>query len=98
MALPLSVSWAEVDLATGRVEIDYTLIRITGVELIRKTTKCSAGERTLDLLDFALSMLRRRKLASGGRGPVFPDSRGGWRDPSHTSRDFRKARGSAEFA
>jgi integrase len=43
-------------------------------------------------------MLRRRKLAVGGRGPVFPDSAGGWRDPSNTSRDLRNARGSAEFA
>lgn len=43
-------------------------------------------------------MLRRRKLATGGRGPVFPDSAGGWRDPSNTSRDLRNARGSEEFA
>ncbi len=47
---------------------------------------------------FALTMLRRRKLATGSRGPVFPDSRGGWRDPWNTSRDLRNARGSAEFA
>ncbi|MBW0116491.1 tyrosine-type recombinase/integrase [Pseudonocardia abyssalis] len=94
----LSVSWEEVDLADGTVEIDHTLIRIKGVGLIRKTTKSSAGERTLRLPAFALSMLRRRKLAAGGRGPVFPDSAGGWRDPSNTSRDLRNARGSAEFA
>ena len=43
-------------------------------------------------------MLRRRKLAAGGRGPVFPDSAGGWRNPSNTSRDLRNARGSEEFA
>ena len=29
---------------------------------------------------------------------MFPDSRGGWRDPSNTSRDLRNARGSEEFA
>jgi hypothetical protein len=39
----------------------------------------------------ALAMLRRRKLASGGRGPVFPDSAGGWRAPSNTSPDLRNA-------
>jgi len=66
--------------------------------LIRKGTKSSAGERTLPLPAFALAMLRRRKLASGGRGPVFPDSAGGWRDPSNTSRDLRNARGSGDFA
>jgi integrase len=94
----LAVSWEEVDLKTGMVCIDYTLIRIKGVGLIRKSTKSSAGERTLRLPGFAWTMLRRRKLASGGRGPVFPDTEGGWRDPSNTSRDLRDARGSEEFA
>jgi integrase len=68
------------------------------VGLIRKGTKSSAGERTLRRPAFAVAMLRRRKLASGGQGPVFPDSAGGWRDPSNTSRDLRNARGSEEFA
>jgi integrase len=74
------------------------LAPVNGVGLIRKSTKSSAGERTLDLPGFVVSMLRRRKLAYGGGGPVFPDSRGGWRDPSNTSRDLRIARGSEEFA
>ena len=29
---------------------------------------------------------------------MFPDSEGGWRDPSNTSRDLRNARGSEDFA
>ena len=62
-------------------------------------TRCTtSASRPVTRSRSALSMLRRRKLASGGRGPVFPDSRGGWRDPSNTSRDLRNARGSAEFA
>lgn len=94
----LAVGWDEVDLTAGTVRIDYTLIRIKGVGLIRKETKSSAGERTLALPAFAISMLRRRRLASGGNQPVFPDTEGGWRDPSNTSRDLRDARGSEEFA
>lgn len=93
----LAVSWAEVDLVAGAVRIEHTIIRVKGVGLIRKRTKTSAGERTLILPAFAVSMLRRRKLASGGSVPVFPDSVGGWRDPSNTSRDLRDARGSEEF-
>jgi hypothetical protein len=81
----LAVSWEEVDLAAGTAQIEYTLIWIKGVGLVRKSTKSKAGERTLRLPAFALSMLRRRKLKAGGRGPVFPDSEGGWRDPSNTS-------------
>jgi len=94
----LAVSWEDVDLAAATVRVEHTVIRIKGVGLIRKSTKTAAGERTLALPAFTVSMLRRRKLASGGRGPVFPDSIGGWRDPSNTSRDLRNARGSAEFA
>ena len=71
---------------------------MAGVGLIRKGTKTATGERMLRLPAFAVAMLRRRKPASGGRGPVFPDSRGGRHDPSNTSRDLRNARGSAEFA
>jgi integrase len=94
----LAVSWDEVDVAAGVVNIDYTLIRIKGVGLVRKRTNSLAGERTLPLPAFALTMLHRRKLATGGRGPLFPDSAEGWRDPSNTSRDLRNARGSDEFA
>ncbi len=48
----------------GTVQINHTLIRIRGVGLLRKSTKSSAGVRALLLPDFALSMLRRRKLAA----------------------------------
>ena len=94
----LAITWDDVDLAEGLVVIEHTIVRIKGVGLVRKGTKSRAGERTLRLPSFALTMLRRRKLAAGGRGPVFPDFAGGWRDPSNTSRDLRNARGSTEFA
>lgn len=98
IAEALAVTWDEVDLAAGTVTIDHTVLRLQGVGLLRKGTKSSAGERTLRLPGFALAVLRRRKLAAGRRGPpVLPDSRGGWRDPSNTSRDLRNARGSDEF-
>jgi integrase len=94
----LAVTWEEIDLDERTVAIDHTLIRVKGVGLLRKSTKSEAGERTLRLPDYVLGMLRRRKLAVGGRGPLFPDSAGGWRDPSNTSRDLRQARGSEAFA
>lgn len=37
-------------------------------------------------------------VAQFGVAPVFPDSRGGWRDPSNARRALRKARGADEFA
>ena len=41
---------------------------------------------------------RTPRAASGGTGPLFPDSRGGWRDPINLSRELREARGSGEFS
>ena len=93
----LATSWDDIDLGAGTVRVEHTIVRLQGVGLLRKATKTAAGERTLTLPAFAVSMLRRRKIASEGRGPVFPDSVGGWRDPSNTSRDLRTARGSEEF-
>lgn len=87
----LAVSWDEVDLSAGTVWIEHAIIRVAGVGLIRRGTETATGERMLRLPAFAVTTLRRRKLSSGDRGPVFPASRGGWRDPSNTSRDLRNA-------
>jgi hypothetical protein len=74
------------------------LIRIKG-EGLRHVRRLKGGDdRTLPLPQFALDMLHRRRAASSGGGPVFPDTLGGWRDPSNTSRDLRTARGTAGFA
>src|SRR4051794_15498779 len=43
-------------------------------------------------------MLHRPWLESEGEGPIFPDARGGWRDPSNASGSLRAARGPADFA
>src|SRR5947207_2503543 len=42
-------------------------------------------------------MLWRRNPAGEATGPVFPNTRGGWRDPRNTSRALRDARGSEGF-
>ncbi|MCR3746689.1 site-specific integrase [Lentzea californiensis] len=95
----LAVYWEDVDFEAGTVAVNYTVIRVKGVGLIRKSTKTEAGERTLLLPQWALDMLRRRhKATSFPNGPVFPDALGGLRDPSNTRKDLRAARGGDEFA
>lgn len=94
----LAVAWDDVDLDGRLVVIEHTIIRVKGEGLIRKTTKSLAGERTLRLPGFAMGMLRRRWQDSDGSGPLFPDARGGWRDPSNASGSLRAARGSEDFA
>ena len=58
--------------------------------------RLKAGEgRTLLLPPFATDLLRRRRPGATPHTSLFPDSLGGWRDPSNTSRDFREARDAA---
>jgi integrase len=95
----LAVYWEDVDFEAGTVAVNYTVIRVKGIGLIRKSTKTEAGERTLLLPQWALDMLRRRhKATSFPNGPIFPDALGGLRDPSNTRKDLRNARGGDEFA
>jgi integrase len=95
----LGVTWSQVDLEVGTVHITSTLIRVKGKGLLRKGTKSAAGERTLPLPLSAVAVLRRRFM-SGARldQPVFPDVRGGFRDPANVRRAFREARGKETLA
>jgi integrase len=94
----LAVAWPEVDLDAGTVDMFRTLIRLTVVGLIRKSTKTETGERILTLPRFVITTLQARNPDGDALGPVFPDSLGGWRDPSNTWRALRGARGSDGFA
>lgn len=95
----LAVEWADVDLDACTADISHTLFRLTGVGLVRKTTTEKAtGDRLLRLPRFVVETLRLRNPDGAATGPVFPDSLGGWRDPSNTRRALRDARGSEGFA
>ncbi|UJW35081.1 site-specific integrase [Saccharothrix sp. AJ9571] len=99
----LALYWEDVDLDTRTVRIDWTVVRIKGVGLRRTDPKTPASERTLRLPMWAADMLRRRRVTAVAEhrppaSPVFPDSRGGLRDPSNTRRTLREARGSDQFA
>lgn len=95
----IAVDWSSIDMDNATVAIDYKMLRVKGEGLRRiRRTKSDAGHRTLPLPEFAVSMLERRRAATGEAGPLFPDSRGGWRDPFNLSRELREARGSGEFS
>jgi integrase len=89
----LAVSWDDVDFTAGAVDITHRMIRVKGKGLVRaEKTKRETGDRLLGLPGWCLTMLKRRRLASGGAVPVFADSYGGWRDPSNTRRVLRDLR------
>jgi integrase len=81
----LAAQWPDVDLGQGSLTVDHTIVRLVRVGLVRRSTTTAAGERTLLLPATTVAMLRRRlEAADDPTGPMFPDSAGGWRDPSNT--------------
>lgn len=89
----LAIGWEEVDFTAGTVGIEHRMIRVKGKGLVRaERTKREIGDRVLEVPSWCRTMLKRRRLASGGAVPVFASSLGGWRDPSNTRRVLRELR------
>jgi integrase len=91
----LAIGWKEVDLDQATVDVCWRLVRRTGVGLLRlsSTKTGESGERLIPLPSWAVTMLKRRRLAIASQvQPVFPDSLGGWRDPSNVRRVWRRVR------
>jgi integrase len=96
----LAIGRSEVDLDAATVDVRWRLVRRTGVGLLRlSSTKTGRrGERLIPLPSWAMTMLKRRRLAIGpGVEAVFPDSLGGWRDPTNVRRVWRQVREAAEL-
>jgi integrase len=100
-----AVTWEDLDLDAGTVEIRATVVRVTGQGLVRKSTKTASGARTLLLPTWSVEKLRSRaarvgalRQGAGAGGAVFPAPLGGWRDPSNTQADLRAAFSNAGFS
>lgn len=94
----LGVTWADLDLTDGVVEIRRTIVRVKGQGLVAKGVKSRASVRRLVLPGWGVDLLRARRVRLGlFDGPVFPDSQGGWRDRSNVGKAFRRVRGGTEF-
>ena len=57
----LAVLWRDVDLEMGALRVTSTLIRVTGQGLLRKRTKSQAGERILQLPEWCVILLDKRR-------------------------------------
>lgn len=94
----LALTWKDVDLQAGFVVVEWTVVRVVGQGLVRKSTKAIASERTLVQPTWCVELLRRRRSKAATLvGPVFPSSTGGWRDRNNVSRDLRQARAGTSF-
>jgi integrase len=89
----LAVTWKDVNRETGQVNCSYQVQRLKGHGLIRRRVKSAAGERVLVLPQWALEMVLARWNEGISPGsPVFPDSKGGFRDPHNVQHALRNAR------
>ncbi len=96
----LAIGWDEIDMESASVEVCWRLVRQIGVGLLRlRSTKSGeSGERVIPLPSWAVTMLKRRRLAIASEvQAVFPDSLGGWRDPSNVRRVWRQVRDQAQM-
>lgn len=97
----LAIQWQDVDLGSGTLTVEHTIVRVTGEGLIRKRTKTSSSERDLVLPTWCLVLLKRRRKSLGDvapETPLFPSRRGTWRDPSNTARALREVREGTDFS
>ena len=85
--------WRDVDLDSGVLSVTSTLIRATGQGLVRKPTKSQAGERALQLPEWCVILLdKRRAVGVSGDEPVFGTVDGTFRDPRTVTRWLVEAR------
>ena len=95
----LAVTWDDVDFDAGTVAVQWKLIRVKGDGLQRRpgTKRGEHGGRVLRVPSWCTAMLLRRRTDPMSAWPVFPDSLGGWRDPSNVLRVLRESRDAAGF-
>lgn len=88
-----ALTWSDVDLDAGTVAIDHTLLRLKGRGLVPSRLTSTSSYRTLVLPAWLIDLLRARRVRLGVIGvPVFPDGKGGYRDPRNTARALRDVR------
>jgi integrase len=91
----LAVGWSDVDLTEGTIDIRWRLVRRKSQGLLRlpSTKTGRQGERLVPLPAWAVEILaQRRTTIAMDVEPVFPDSLGGWRDPTKVRRVWRQVR------
>lgn len=94
----LGVCWSDIDLTRGVLSVERTVIRVKGKGLMTSRLKSRSSYRVLVLPGWCLTMLKARRVRLGAfEGPVFADTKGGYRDRNNVGRDFRDVRTGTDF-
>ena len=87
----LALVGEDVDIAERTVSAGHHLVRVPGVGMVRQEKRKGGREGlVLRVPSWAVPVLRRRKLESGG-GPLFPTYLGTWLDPVNVQKRLRVA-------
>lgn len=89
--------WGDVDLDRQVLHVRRTVLRVKGQGLVAKRPKSRSGSRSLRLPPWLVSVLRERRGDAPEDAPIFPDTRGGYRDRNNVERDFRTVRAGTPF-
>jgi integrase len=94
----VGVRWADIDLDRHLLHVRRTVIRVKGRGLVAKAPKSRSGERVLRMPYWLVVLLReRRERTEDLDVPVFPDTRGGYRDPNNVESAYRKVRAGTAY-
>lgn len=94
----VGVTWADVDLDAGSIQVERTIAPVKGEGLVAKRVKSATSERSLLIPQWCVEMLKARRVRLGAfDGPVFPNTIGGWRDRGNVGKAIRKVRAEAGF-
>lgn len=93
----LGVCWPDVDLDSGLLSVERTVIRVRGQGLQAKSLKTSSSERVLVMPQWCVRLLVSRREQVDGKGPIFPDRRGGFRDRNNVATAYRKVRAGTPY-
>jgi integrase len=94
----LGVRWSDLDAERGTISIERTVIRLRGQGLVAAKPKTRTSARVLVLPGWCLRMLKERRVRRGAfEGPIFADSRGGYRDRNNVGAAFRTVRQGTRF-
>lgn len=87
----LALTGDSIDLDARQVHASHHLVREEGVGMVRKPKR--KGDRPglkAPIVSWTAPMWRRRKLESGGAGPVFASWNGQWLDPGNVAKRINK--------
>ncbi len=104
----IALRWSDVDLERRVLCVLHTVDYISGYGYVENEPKTQAGKRTINLPEFFINMLKQhqvkqaeRRLKVGeaweNRNLVFPDLTGGYLNPIHVLRMFKKILEQAEL-